>query len=81
VDKIKIRFDPTNNTLIVWFTDPAQMAYLTPIEEETPGDFHLIKNDDGEVIGIECQFYHIGAGEMAVEFVSAPLLKKEPESV
>lgn len=81
MDKIKIRFDPTNNTLIVWFTDPAQMAYLSPIEEETPGDFHLIKNDDGEVIGIECQFYHVRSGEIAVELLNAPLIKKESESV
>jgi len=53
MDKLKLRFDPTDNTLQVWFDDPQSMAYLSPIEENTPGDFHLIKNEAGQVVGLE----------------------------
>jgi len=74
MDKIKIRFDPTNNTLLVWFDDPQAMAYLSPIEDEADGDLHLIKNEAGQVIGFECQFYHLTPGSLAVEVETAPML-------
>ncbi len=74
MDKIKIHFDPTDNTLQVWFDDPQKMVYLSPIEEDTPGDFHLIKAEDGRVIGLECQFYHLQPGSVAVELETARLL-------
>ena len=74
MDKIKIHFDPTDNALIVWFDDPAKMAYLSPIEEDTPGDFHLIRAEDGRVIGFKCQFYHLRPGSVAVELETARLL-------
>ena len=74
MEKIKIRFDPTDNTLIVWFDNPQNMAYLSPIEEDAPGELHLIKNDAGQVIGFECQFYHIAPGSLTVETETAPLL-------
>ena len=74
MDKISIRFDPTDNTLIVWFDEPQHMAYLSPIEEEAPGDLHLIKNDAGQVIGFECQFYQITPGSLSVEMETAPML-------
>jgi hypothetical protein len=72
--KIKIRFDPTDNTLMVWFDDPRKMAFLSPIEEEAPGDLHLIKNEEGQVIGFECQFYQYPSGAVTVELETAPLL-------
>lgn len=73
MDKIRLRFDPTDNTLQVWFDDPQTMTHLSPIEEETPGDFHLIKNENGQVIGLECQLYHIAAGQLRIDFETAPL--------
>lgn len=74
MDRIKIRFDPTDNTLIVWLDEPQQMAYLSPIDEEAPGDLHFIKNDEGAVIGFECHFYHIASGQIALEIENAPQL-------
>ncbi|MCX6044683.1 MAG: DUF2283 domain-containing protein [Chloroflexi bacterium] len=74
MEKIKIRFDPTDNTLQVWFADPQTMAYLSPLQEEANGDLHLIKNEAGEVIGFECQFYQIKPGQLTVELETAPLL-------
>lgn len=74
MDKIKVHFDPTDNSLIIWFDDSEKMAYLSPIEEDTPGDFHLIKAEDGRVIGIECQFYGIPAGSISLDVETARLL-------
>jgi hypothetical protein len=51
----------------VWFDEPQKMAYLSPIEEEAEGDLHLIKNEAGQVIGFEGQFYHIAPGSLTVE--------------
>ncbi len=74
MEKIKVRFDPTDNTLIVWFDDPKHMAYLSPIEEESAGEMHLIKNEAGQVIGFECQFYGSAPGSLTVEMETAPQL-------
>ncbi len=74
MDKIKVHFDPTDNSLIIWFDTPEKMAYLSPIEEDTPGDFHLIKAEDGRVIGIECQFYGLPSGSIALDVETARLL-------
>ncbi len=79
MDKIKIRFEPTNNTLLIWFDNPEKMSHLSPIEDKTPGDFHLIKDENDQVIGIECQFYHIAAGTIALDVENAPLLFQELE--
>lgn len=73
MDKIKLRFDPTDNTLQVWFDDPQRMAYLSPLEGDTPGDLFLVKDEAGRVIGLECQFYHLPPGSVAVELDSASL--------
>jgi hypothetical protein len=75
VEKIKIRFDPSDNSLIVWFADPKAMAYLSPIEDDSKGDLHLIKDDSGEVIGVECHFYHVAPGDLTVEFETAALIQ------
>jgi hypothetical protein len=74
MEKIKIRFDPTDNTLQVWFADPQTMAYLSPLEESGEGELHLIKNEAGVVIGVECQFYHLPPGQMTVEMETMPFL-------
>jgi len=49
------------------------MAYLSPIEEDTPGEFFLIKNEAGQVISIECQFYHLRPGSLPIEVETAPM--------
>jgi hypothetical protein len=77
MEKIKIRFDPTDNSLFVWFADPEQMAYLTPIEEDAPGDMHLIRSEDGKVIGFECRFYQLAPGQLRLETETAALLWDE----
>ena len=74
MDKIRIRFDPTDNSLRVMFDDPESMSYLSPIEEDTSGDFHFIKNESGQVIGFEAMFYHLRPGSVAVELETAPLI-------
>lgn len=74
MDKLRIRFDPTDNTLTVWFDDPSAMAYLSPIEERAPGELHLIKDEAGQIIGFECQFYQYPAGSVSVELETMPLL-------
>ena len=77
MDKIRIQFDPTDNSLLVWFDKPEKMAYLSPIEEHSPGDLHLIKNEAGEVIGFECQFYHLRPGSLSVAMETTPMLTEE----
>jgi hypothetical protein len=74
MDKIRIRFDPTDNSLFVWFADPQAMSHLSPIEDEAEGDLHLIKNEAGQVIGIECQFYHLAPGQVTVEVETLPFM-------
>ena len=74
MEKIRIQFDPTDNSLIVWFDDPQTMAYLSPIEENTPGDFHFIKNEEGQVIGLEFLFYHLQPGSLPIEMETASML-------
>ncbi len=78
MQKISIRFDPTDNSLRVLFDEPQNMAFLSPLEEDTPGDFHLIRNETGQVIGFECVFYHLRPGSLSVELETAPLVTEEP---
>lgn len=73
MDKVRIRFDPTDNALLIWFDQPEKMAYLTPIEEDTPGDIHLIRAEDGAVIGIECRFYQLPPGQLRLETETASM--------
>lgn len=77
MEKIKIQFDPNDNSLMIWFADPQQMAYLSPIEENTPGDFHFIKGEAGQVIGLECLFYHLRPGSLLIETETLPTLAVE----
>ncbi|MBE2182555.1 MAG: hypothetical protein IAE89_03930 [Anaerolineae bacterium] len=74
MEKIKMRFDPTDNSLMIWFDDPRQMAYLSPIEEKSSGDLHFIKNEADEIMGIECQFYQYSPGSISVELETTPIL-------
>jgi hypothetical protein len=76
MNRIKIRFDPTDNTLIVWFDELQNMAYLSPLEDAAAGDLHLIKNEAGQVIGFEGQFYHISPCSLTIEMETAPMMDK-----
>lgn len=76
MDKISVRFDPTDNTLQVFFGDPGKMAYLSPVDEVTPEDVFLIKDGDDRVIGFEGHFYHLEPGAPPVEFEMMPLLRQ-----
>jgi len=80
MEKIKIHFDPTDNSLMIWFDSPQEMAYLSPIEEDTPGDLFLIKNEAGQVIGIECQFFHLRPSSLPLEVETAAMLDRLPHT-
>lgn len=49
MEKVRIYFDRTGNSLTVWFDDPRQ-EYVC---EEIDDDVVLMKNDQGRVIGFE----------------------------
>jgi len=49
VDKVRIYYDRTGNTLSVWFDDPKK-EYVC---EETDDDVVLVKDRRGRVIGFE----------------------------
>lgn len=49
MDKVRVDFDRTGNTLTVWFDDPAKEAVC----EEIDDDVVLIKDRRGRVIGFE----------------------------
>ncbi len=80
MDKIRVRFDPTDNTLQVFFGDPGKMAYLSPIDDDTPEDVFLIKDEDNRVIGFEGHFYHLEPGTLPIEMETMPLLRQAERS-
>jgi hypothetical protein len=49
MDKVRVYYDRTGNTLTVWFDDPAK-EYVC---EEVAGDVVLMKDRRGRVIGLE----------------------------
>jgi uncharacterized protein YuzE len=49
VDKVRVYFDRTGNTLTVWFDDPAKESVC----EEVGDDVVLMKDRRGRVIGFE----------------------------
>ncbi|HUG69982.1 MAG TPA: DUF2283 domain-containing protein [Pirellulaceae bacterium] len=49
MEKVRIYFDRTGNSLTVWFDDPGQEYVCEEIED----DVVLMKNDQGRVIGFE----------------------------
>jgi len=68
VDKVRIYYDRTGNTLTVWFDDPEKEA----ICEEVADDVVLVKDRRGRVIGFERLNYlsrkrHNQSGNIPVE--------------
>jgi len=49
MEKIRVYYDRTGNTLTVWFDDPKKESHC----EETADDVILIKDRRGRVIGFE----------------------------
>jgi hypothetical protein len=70
MEKIKVYYDHTGNTLTVWFGDPTQEFVC----EETGSEVVLIKDREGNVIGFEKLNYSLPAPEdlrVSFETVSA----------
>jgi uncharacterized protein YuzE len=59
MEKLKVYYDRTGNTLTVWFGDP-QQEYVS---EETGDEVILMKDKDGRVIGFEKLNYSQHAAE------------------
>ena len=57
MDKLKVYYDRTGNTLTVWFGDP-QEEYVS---EETGDEVILMKDKSGRVIGFEKLNYSLPA--------------------
>lgn len=49
MEKVRVYYDRTGNSLTVWFDDPQREHVCEEIED----DVVLMKNDDGRVIGFE----------------------------
>ena len=70
--KVKVFFDPEGNTLTVWFGDPDQEHICV----ETDGDFILMKDHKGRVIGFEkLNFTSTGEGLPTVSFETMAVTK------
>jgi uncharacterized protein YuzE len=59
MDKVKVYYDRTGNTLTVWFGDP-QEEYVS---EETGDEVILMKDKSGRVIGFEKLNYSLPVKE------------------
>ena len=65
MEKVKVYYDQTGNTLTVWLSDPAQ-EYVC---EETGNEVVLMKNKAGKVIGFEKLNYSFDhTANLAVSF-------------
>ncbi len=62
MEKVRVYYDRTGNTLTVWFDDP-QREHVC---EEIDDDVVLIKNDKGRVIGFE-RLNHLSKEQQADE--------------
>ncbi len=49
MDKVRVYFDRTGNTLSVWFDDPKKEHICEEIDDDTV----LVKDEGGRVIGFE----------------------------
>jgi len=59
MDKLKVYYDRTGNTLTVWFGDPQEEH----VSEETGDEVILMKDKSGRVIGFEKLNYSQPASE------------------
>lgn len=59
MDKLKVYYDRTGNTLTVWFGDPQEEH----VSEETGDEVILMKDKSGRVIGFEKLNYSLPTSE------------------
>jgi uncharacterized protein YuzE len=59
MDKLKVYYDRTGNTLTVWFGDPQEEH----VSEETGDEVILMKDKSGRVIGFEKLNYSVHTSE------------------
>jgi uncharacterized protein YuzE len=55
METLKIYYDQQGKTLTIWFDDPSKEYLVDEVEE----DVNLMKDQDGNVIGIERLNYHL----------------------
>ncbi len=66
MESLKIYYDEVGQTLTIWFGDPQQEF----IAEETAEEIILMKNQAGQVIGIERLHYSpIDTTQLSVELI------------
>lgn len=66
MENLKIYYDEIGQTLTIWFGDPSQKF----IAEETDEELILMKNQAGEVIGIERLHYSpINTANLSVKLI------------
>jgi uncharacterized protein YuzE len=67
MEKVRVYYDRTGNSLTVWFDDPQQEHICEEIED----DVVLMKNADGRVIGFERMNYR--SKEQQAEEATVPV--------
>ncbi len=75
MEKVKISFDPSVNSLIIWFGNPEEMDYLSPVDDDD--ELMLIKNRAGEIIGIERHFFSVPPGNMTIQVETMPFMTQD----
>jgi uncharacterized protein YuzE len=71
--RVRIRFDPTVNSLTILFGEGAAVEHLTPANPDSADEVMLMKDEAGQVIGIEIYFHDVPPGKLAVDFETAAL--------
>ena len=62
--QVKVCFDPFGNTLTVWFGNPSDEVVI----EETGAEIILMKDNNGQVIGVEKLNFTSQPGIVRVQF-------------
>lgn len=68
--RVKIIFDPSVNSLTVWFGSPGVDYVATQLAD----DLVILKNADGDVLGFEKHFFAAAPGEVNVQLETLSLL-------
>ncbi len=71
--QVKIIFDPSVNSLTVWFDNPSSEDVSTDLDN----DVLLMKNKDNEVIGVEKHFFNLPPGSVQVQFETLELRSQD----
>ncbi len=71
--RVKVIFDPSVNSLTVWFGNPAADYVATQIED----DLVVMKDSTGRVLGFEKHFFTAAPGEVHVQLETLSLMHPE----